>query len=371
MPLIHDQSDPSSAAAIARRLAALEATGLLDTPAEPAFDRVTALVAQLLKVEVSLVSLVDASRQFFKSVHGLPEPLASERGTPLSHSICQHVVAAGTPLRVDDTRVHPLVRDNPSVTEHGVTAYLGAPIRTPAGAVVGSLCAIAGTPRSWTDEDLELLESLAAVVESEIALRESLRVAETLANRNETLAREAQHRVKNALAVAASLVQLSLREAKSAAEVVDIAQGRIRALAKAQDAAFGNSDTVPMRQLVELILAPFLGGSVPLTFEGPPLSLNAQQISPMALILHELATNAVKHGAIGSQGAIDIAWAIEDDSISFLWDEKLQGAPINSSNPAGFGGQLIKLSVMQLGGTHERERHPDGLRLTLRFPKTQ
>ena len=72
------------------RLSALRQTALLDTPAEEAFDRLTRLASKILRAPVSLVSLVDEDRQFFKSAIGLAEPWASLRQTPLSHSFCQH-----------------------------------------------------------------------------------------------------------------------------------------------------------------------------------------------------------------------------------------------------------------------------------------
>src|SRR3569833_3163599 len=95
------------------RLRALYDTGLLDTAPEAAFDRLTRLAARLLKAPVSLVSLVTERRQFFKSALGLPEPWASLRETPLTHSVCQHVVLSGEPLRIADVRRDPLLRVGP------------------------------------------------------------------------------------------------------------------------------------------------------------------------------------------------------------------------------------------------------------------
>lgn len=80
------------------RLAALQRLALLDTPVEPAFDRLTRLAAAVLNTPVALVALVAADRQFFKSCIGLPEFWASRRETPLSHSFCQHTVVSGAPL---------------------------------------------------------------------------------------------------------------------------------------------------------------------------------------------------------------------------------------------------------------------------------
>ena len=157
------------------RLAALRRTDLLDSAAEAAFDRLTRLVCRVLDVPVSLVSLVDGDRQFFKSAQGLAEPWASRRETPLSHSFCQHVVASQKPLVVEDAAEDALVCDNLAVRDLDVTAYLGVPILTPDGQAIGSLCAIDSEARAWTDDDTAALSDLADVVMAELAAREALR----------------------------------------------------------------------------------------------------------------------------------------------------------------------------------------------------
>jgi hypothetical protein len=157
--------------ASAPRLAALDATGLLDSPADPAFDRFTRLAAALLRAPVALVVLVGEGRQFFKSVHGRGGPWAALRETPLSHSFCRHVVETGRPLEVADAHAHALVRDNPAVGDLGVVAYLGVPLAAADGAVLGSLCVIDHAPRTWGADAAALLGELAAAVMTEIALR--------------------------------------------------------------------------------------------------------------------------------------------------------------------------------------------------------
>jgi len=153
------------------RLAALAETGLLDSPAEASFDRFTQLVSMALKCEVSIVSLVDSKRQFFKSATGLPEPYSSLRQTPLSHSFCQHVVTSGKFLRIVDARQNSLVCDNAAISDLRVIAYLGVPIVTDDGFVLGSLCAISGEPRNWSDQDLTILQSVTQALLTEIRLR--------------------------------------------------------------------------------------------------------------------------------------------------------------------------------------------------------
>jgi GAF domain-containing protein len=107
------------------RLAALRDTALLDGEPDEAFERLSRLAVALLDVPVSLVSLVGEDRQFFAGQVGLPEPWASYRETPLSHSFCQHVVNQDEPLIVEDARSDPLVSDNLAVGELGVVAYAG------------------------------------------------------------------------------------------------------------------------------------------------------------------------------------------------------------------------------------------------------
>ena len=152
------------------RLAALEATGLVDGPTREALDRLTRLAARLLGVPTALVSLVDTERQFFASAVGLAEPWASLRGTPLSHSFCQYVVEANAPFVVEDAPNHAVVRDNRAIDDLGVIAYAGMPLRTTQGHVLGSFCAIDNQTRHWSDEDLQTLRDLSLAVAAEIEL---------------------------------------------------------------------------------------------------------------------------------------------------------------------------------------------------------
>lgn len=147
---------------------------LLDTPPEETFDRVTRMVCRLLDVPVSLFSIVDSSRQFFKSVHGLGEPWASLRETPLSHSICQHVVRLGMPVAIGDTRSEISLSGNLAITEFNAEAYLGVPVRNAGGHVFASLAAISHEKRNWGDDDLATMRDLAAMVESELQLRSEI-----------------------------------------------------------------------------------------------------------------------------------------------------------------------------------------------------
>lgn len=170
----------------ADRLAALVQTGLLDAAPDDSFDRLTRLATRVLRVPIALVSLVDAERQYFASAAGLPEPVASARETPLSHSICQHTVLSRQPLVITDARIDPLVRSNLAISELAVVAYAGVPLLSDDGHVLGTFCAIDHVPRDWTDDELATIADLAAAATTEIRLRRVL-----AASRAELAAREA------------------------------------------------------------------------------------------------------------------------------------------------------------------------------------
>ena len=152
------------------RLAALRSTGLLDSAPDPSFDRHVRLAAEVLDAPVALVSLIDADRQFLKSGIGVEEPWKSARETPISHSFCQHTVAQREPLVVNDAREHPVLKDNPAITEMGAIAYAGIPLIGADDHALGTLCVIDSRPRKWSKHQVALLNDLAASVVSEIAL---------------------------------------------------------------------------------------------------------------------------------------------------------------------------------------------------------
>lgn len=155
----------------APRLEELARTGLLDSPDEESFDRITRLAERLLDVPVAMVSLVDRDRQFFKSQVGLSGDWAANRESPLTHSFCQYAVASGDRLVIENARESALVKDNPAIDEQGVEAYAGEPLTTSDGHVLGTLCIIDHEPREWQPWELEVLSELSAIAMAEIDFR--------------------------------------------------------------------------------------------------------------------------------------------------------------------------------------------------------
>lgn len=163
---------PSNEAA---RLAALYATGLLDTDPEERFDRITRLAQRVFDVPIALVSLVDADRQWFKSRQGL-----DLTETPRAVSFCSHAILGDETMVVEDARREERFADHPLVTaEPGIRFFAGSPVLSPDGHKLGNLCIVDYRPRRLTPVQLEILADLAAIVGGEVANR-SLVIADEL-----------------------------------------------------------------------------------------------------------------------------------------------------------------------------------------------
>ena len=153
----------------ADRLAALAATGLFEPGTDPALDRLARVARRGLGASFAFVSLVGARRQVVKGRDGTD----FDEGLVVD-AICHRTVAGAAPLAIDDTAEDPLCRGLPAVRD-GVRAYLGVPLRSAGGAVVGTVAACDLVPRAWTADDRALLEDVAATAEAEVAARAAVR----------------------------------------------------------------------------------------------------------------------------------------------------------------------------------------------------
>ncbi len=167
----NDGHNGQAAVSDPRRLAAVNATGLLDSPVSGGFDRLTRIGAQLLGVQTTFISLVDAHRDFYLSHCGFAEPLASARQLT-GQTFCHFTIEAETPLVIPDTKAHPVYCNVPTVKLLGVAAYLGAPLVLLSGEVIGAFCAVDVVPRAWTELQIQNAVDVASLVVSEIELRQ-------------------------------------------------------------------------------------------------------------------------------------------------------------------------------------------------------
>lgn len=147
-----------------QRLATLHSLGILYTPAEEKYDRITRMAARLLDAPMALVSLVDERVQWFKSAHGL-----DTAETTREISFCGHAILDDETFVVEDATTDERFADNPLVTgAPDIRFYAGHPVRAADGMAVGTLCIIGREPRHLAESERATLRDLAALVEAEL-----------------------------------------------------------------------------------------------------------------------------------------------------------------------------------------------------------
>jgi PAS domain S-box-containing protein len=226
----HQPSEPSVVGGLppdeADRLAALARYEVLDTPPEPAFDRIVRLAALLLDVPIALISLVDAGRQWFKARYGL-----DVREAPRTIAFCDHAMRGTSILVIPDAKLDPRFCENPAVTgDMGLRFYAGAPLVTPDGFALGTICAIDRTSRQLSARDTAILAALAEQALHELEVRSALgelyrEVAE---------GRRTAHTLQGEGAKLAALLN-----ATENAVVTTDTDGRVASLNRAAEAMFG------------------------------------------------------------------------------------------------------------------------------------
>src|SRR3954453_22264482 len=210
----------------AHRIEAVRRYDVLDTPPDGSFDRITAIAARRFGVPISIISIVDHDRIWFKSHHGTQVgEVAREPG------LCASAILSGDTYIVEDARRDPRTLANSLVADGpGFGAYAAVPLTTAEGYNLGTLCVIDVRPRAFAREQINELSDLASVVMDQMELRLSARTA---LEKSGLMAREIDHRVMNSLQFVASLLTMQSRLATrdAATQLVDAAN-RVSAVAQ-------------------------------------------------------------------------------------------------------------------------------------------
>lgn len=211
-----------------------------------------------------------------------------------------------------------------------------------------------------------------AEAEATAAQAEQLRAAR---DRADLLARELNHRVKNLFAVVLAIVRMSGRENPEGREAINQVAGRIEALTRAHAVTQGSPRfrTARLVELVETALAPYRSGESHCDISGPDVDLPERAVVPVGLVLHEMATNAVKYGAWSAPGGrIAVTWFREEADRVLLrlnWREHCSKALIApEGHGQGHGSVMVDSAARQLEGEVSRNFHPDGVEQELVFP---
>lgn len=369
----------------ARRLEAVRRYDILDTPPDGSFDRVTALAAELFAVPISIISLVDHDRIWFKSHHGL-DTQQVERAPGL----CASAILQDTPLILTDAQCDARSLANPLVAgDFGLRFYAGVPLRTSDGFNLGTLCVIDREPRVVTNQQLAKLKNLASIVMDQMEIRLSARRAiselsqvvlekNAALRRAELMAKEIDHRVMNSLQLISSLLTMQGRGlgTSEAADQLALAARRVLAIAKVHQHMY-LSESVEKSDCMQYLkrLCDDLSGMLrteklgDILVEGVECELPTERIVPIGLLVNELVTNSIKHGS--SRITVSLRDA-ESESYALSISDDGAGLPAGF-DPAATGGLGLKVVlslVRQLGGrllfgSGDGER---GSRFTVLFP---
>jgi two-component sensor histidine kinase len=352
----------------AGRITVLQRYGILDTPEEPCFDRLTALAADLFEVPVSIIGFVDKDRIWFKSHLGL-EITQVDRATggdvPVLRSIERQMQAERTTVPRSFASAHAANKD-------GLRFCVSVPLRTADGHDLGALCVIDYAPILFDETQLRCLKACAAVVMEHLDQRLT---ASRLAAEAKGIAGETDHRAMNSLQLIASLLNLQSRTvgAPEAADQLRIAANRVLAVARVHQhfATDEGAGQVPALLYIHRLCSEFSSIlDAEITVDGDAVNVQPTQILALGLITHELVTNARKHGArsikvtflAGASGAYELCVADKGEGLP-------EGFTLERTG-GGLGLKVVTALVSQINGQLAAQPNPAGrgASFTVTFP---
>jgi two-component sensor histidine kinase len=239
---------------------------------------------------------------------------------------------------------------------------------------MGTLWIVADHVGHFHSDHARIATELASFVGIAFKMLRTERRLQIALEEQETLTKEMSHRIKNLFAVSNAMVRMALKSADSKEDMAQILTGRFHALASAHGLirrSFGAEGTpaqaADVAELLRLVLNPhegqLAGQQSRFVISGPPLTCSEHALNGIALVFHELATNALKYGALATEhGRIDVRWTINEKTVTFVWQE--HGGPVVTGAPQseGFGSRLLQATVEgQFQGMLSQNWDPDGL----------
>src|SRR4051812_14010719 len=196
---------------------------------------------------------------------------------------------------------------------------------------------------------------------------------------NELLAGEMSHRVMNLLHIATALTQITSRSVTTKEDMARELTNRLMALGRAQELVRPvrgqKTEGTLLGDLISILLAPYdeKGASVRIRVSVPKISIGGASGTTLALVIHELATNSAKYGALSNaSGTLDVSCNANDDQVIVMWTERGGPPVVEPVKPQGFGSKLVHRSMAaQLGGTIAFDWSTEGVVVTLRMSKNR
>jgi signal transduction histidine kinase len=374
------------------RLQALRSYGILDTAVEPSFDDITKIASYVCQTPISIISLVDEDRQWFKSEVGL-----GIRQTPLEQSICAHALLEHSFLEIEDTTRDPRFDCNPLVTgDPHVRFYAGALLRTPDGLPLGTVCVLDDKPRVLSAEQRDVLAALARQVMSQMEFRRALLLSDRLQRNISRLMAVAGHDLKQPLQVmvmAIDRIRNKLTDDKDRQRLGYAIDAGMRMAEELDHLAetsvlqtgFGAPDIkpFPIAEVFESILANWRLHAESKGLELVVVQSQAQVVSDPTMlraIIGNLVGNAIKytergrvlvgcrrHGNALTVEVLDSGTGIPAEQLAAIFDAFHQINP--ASEGLGLGLSIVRRTAEALG--HEIELKSDlarGSHFTVRVP---
>lgn len=333
----------------AERMAAVQRYEILDTPPDGSFDRVTAMAARRFDVPISIISIVDHDRIWFKSHHGVGvQEIGRDPG------LCASAILSNEAHVLVDASTDPRSLANPLVAgDFGLRFYAGVPLQTSDGFNLGTLCVIDKEPRPVEQDQIDDLKDLASLVVDQLELRLAARTAIAHA---ELMAREIDHRVMNSLQFVSGLLTMQSggpAGTDDASTRLKEAATRVAAVARVHR-NFYSSDTAEASCLTFLTrLCGDLSDicSVAIEVSGDEGLVPTTLIQPIGLLTNELVTNAAKHGA----GKISVIYRVKGDRRELSVCDQGPGVPadFDVAKSEGLGMKVVRVLAKQLGGRVE------------------
>lgn len=272
---------------------------------------------------------------------------------------------AGRTVIVDDCRTDPRTRDHAAaLEERSARAFVNTPV-VERGLFVALLYVSTGLPRTWEKEELQFIRDVAYRLRSAV---ERMRAVE----QQDILNAELAHRIKNTLSVVQAIAMQTLG-GKADDSAIEEFGNRLKALSSAHDVLLARSwAAAGLSDVARGALQTFASDRIHLS--GPEIRMSARSAMSLSLLLHELATNAVKYGALGASGGqVALDWSIRredgEDVLVMRWCET-GGPPVTAPTRRGFGSRIIRMGLTGSGGV-ELRYETQGLTAEMRAPLSQ